>query len=167
MRYLRKTDFAFTVHPLLKWVWLASFLSHTLLILQINTTFEDVQMMLKWFFDFSTDFRFSKISSVHIWSCPCITIPCEMKIFIAYIGSLPTLSVQLWIIFFLLLFYFKSRSSLCGSKTCPFSGHNFGRCSHTFHYICNNWNGLSIKHLSRFENYIFHKKEESQPLRWK
>ena len=47
-------------------------MSLTLLILKINTTFEDVQMMLKWFFDFSTGFRFSKISvecSVHICSC--------------------------------------------------------------------------------------------------
>ena len=59
---------------------------------------------------------------------------------------------------------FKSRSSLCGSKTCPFSGHNFGRFSHTCHYICNNWNGLFIKHLSRFENCILHQ-EESQSLR--
>ena len=48
-------------------------MSLTLLILKINTTFEDVQMMLKWFFDFSTGFRFSKISvecSVYICSCP-------------------------------------------------------------------------------------------------
>ena len=49
--------------------------SHTLLILQISTTFKDVQMILKWFFDISTGFRFSKISvgvSVHIYSCPCL-----------------------------------------------------------------------------------------------
>ena len=48
-------------------------MSLTLLILKINTTFEDVQMMLKRFFDFSTGFRFSKISvecSVHLCSCP-------------------------------------------------------------------------------------------------
>ena len=44
-----------------------------LLILKIYTTFKDVQIILKWFFDISTDFRFSKISvecSVHICSCP-------------------------------------------------------------------------------------------------
>ena len=35
----------------LKWAWQASFLSHILLILELNTTFEDVQMMFKWFFD--------------------------------------------------------------------------------------------------------------------
>ena len=43
--------------------------------LKINTSFEDVQMMLKLFFDFSIGFRFSKISvecSVHICSCPCV-----------------------------------------------------------------------------------------------
>ena len=51
-------------------------MSLTLLILKINTTFEDVQMMLKWFFDFIIGFRISKISvecSDHICSCPCIT----------------------------------------------------------------------------------------------
>jgi hypothetical protein len=50
-------------------------LSLTLLILKINTPFEDVQIMQKWFFDFSTGFRFSKISvecSVHLCSCPWI-----------------------------------------------------------------------------------------------
>ena len=65
--------FMATYTPKLKWVWQASFLSLTLLILKINTTFEDVQMMLKGYFDFSTDFRFSKISvecSVHICNCP-------------------------------------------------------------------------------------------------
>ena len=53
--------------------WTATDMDETLLILKINTTFEDVQMMLKLFFDFSTGFRFSKISvecSVHICSCP-------------------------------------------------------------------------------------------------
>ena len=53
------------------WAWLAKFLSLTLLILKINKTFEDVQMMVKWFFDISTGFRFSKISvecSIHICS---------------------------------------------------------------------------------------------------
>ena len=50
-------------------------MSHTLLILKIYTTFKDVQMMLKWFFDISTGLRFSKIRgecSVHSCSCPCI-----------------------------------------------------------------------------------------------
>jgi hypothetical protein len=49
-------------------------LSHTLLILKIYTIFKDVQMMLKWFFDISTGFRFSKNQcecSVHSCSCPC------------------------------------------------------------------------------------------------
>ena len=42
--------------------------------LKINTTFTEVQMMLKKLFDFSNGFRFSKISvkcSVYICSCPC------------------------------------------------------------------------------------------------
>ena len=50
-------------------------MSCALLILKIYTTFKDVQMMLKIFFDISTGFRFSKISvecSVHLWSCPCL-----------------------------------------------------------------------------------------------
>jgi hypothetical protein len=41
--------------------------------LKIYTTFKDVQMMLKIFFDISTGFRFWKISvecSVHSCSCP-------------------------------------------------------------------------------------------------
>ena len=37
-------------------------MSHNLLISKIYTTFKDVQMMLKWFFDISTGLRFSKIS---------------------------------------------------------------------------------------------------------
>ena len=45
----------------LKWAWQASCLSHTLLILKIFTTFKDVQMILKQFFDISTGFRFSKM----------------------------------------------------------------------------------------------------------
>ena len=50
-------------------------MSHTLLILKIYTTFKDVQMMLKWFFDISTGFRFQRLvweCSVHICSCPCL-----------------------------------------------------------------------------------------------
>ena len=50
-------------------------MSHTLLILKIYTTFTDVQMMLKWFFDNSTGFRFQRSvweCSVHICSCPCV-----------------------------------------------------------------------------------------------
>ena len=39
---------------------------------KISTTFEDVQWTLKWFFDFSTGFRFSKISAV--WSVPSISV---------------------------------------------------------------------------------------------
>ena len=48
-------------------------MSPTLLILKIYTTFKDVQMMLKIFFDISTGFRFLKISvecSVHLCSSP-------------------------------------------------------------------------------------------------
>ena len=47
-------------------------MSPALLILKIYTTFKDVQMMIKIFFDISTGFRFSKISvecSVHLCSC--------------------------------------------------------------------------------------------------
>ena len=52
-------------------------MSHTLLILKIYTTFKDVQMILKRFYDISTDFRFSKNQcecSVHSCSCPCLDI---------------------------------------------------------------------------------------------
>jgi hypothetical protein len=44
--------------------------------LKIYTTFKDVQMILKRFFDISTGFRFSKISvecSVHLCSCPFLS----------------------------------------------------------------------------------------------
>ena len=51
------TDMNGTLHTYL-WAWWAWFFSLTLLILKINTTFGDVQ----GFFDFSTGFRFSKIS---------------------------------------------------------------------------------------------------------
>ena len=59
----------------LKWAWQAYSLSATLLILKMYTTFKDVQMMLKIFFDTSTGFRFAKISVecyVHLCSCPWI-----------------------------------------------------------------------------------------------
>ena len=46
----------------LKWAWQGYFLSHALLISKFCTTFKDVQMMLKRFFDISTGFIFSKIS---------------------------------------------------------------------------------------------------------
>ena len=45
------------------------FLSHTLLILKIYTTFKDVQMILKHFFDIFTGFRYKKNGkefSVHL-----------------------------------------------------------------------------------------------------
>ena len=48
-------------------------MSHTLLILKIYTTFKDVQMILKRFYNISTGFRFSKNQcecSVHSCSCP-------------------------------------------------------------------------------------------------
>jgi hypothetical protein len=61
-------------------------LSHTLLILKIYTTFKDVQMILKRFYDISTGFRFSKNQyecSVHSCSCPWASllamVPWEMK----------------------------------------------------------------------------------------
>ena len=38
-----------TYTPKLKWAWQAQYLSLTLLILKLNTTFEDAQMMLKRF----------------------------------------------------------------------------------------------------------------------
>ena len=53
-------------------------MSHTLLILKIYTTFKDVQMILKRFFNIFTGFRFSKISvecSVHLCSCPWFKWP--------------------------------------------------------------------------------------------
>ena len=43
----------------------------TLLIFKIYITFKDVQMMLKWFFDNSTGFRFSKL---HFGSVPSIPV---------------------------------------------------------------------------------------------
>jgi hypothetical protein len=47
-------------------------LSHILLILKIYTTFKDVQMILKRFFDISPGFRFSKISvECSVYSCSC------------------------------------------------------------------------------------------------
>ena len=46
--------FMATYVPKLKWAWQAECLSHTLLILKIYTTYKDVQMMLKHFFDIST-----------------------------------------------------------------------------------------------------------------
>ena len=52
-------------------------MSHALLILKIYTTFKDVKMILKIFFDIYTGFRFSKISvecSVHSCSCPWIIL---------------------------------------------------------------------------------------------
>ena len=45
----------------LKWAWQAQSLSHTHLILKNYTTFKDVQMMLKHFFDISTGFGYKKI----------------------------------------------------------------------------------------------------------
>ena len=44
----------------LKWARQTQFLSYTLLLLQINVTFYDVQMMLQQLFDISTGFRFTK-----------------------------------------------------------------------------------------------------------
>ena len=56
-----------TYTPKLKWTWES-------IQLKINTTFEDVQMMLKWFYHFSPGVRFSKFSVecfFHICSCSC------------------------------------------------------------------------------------------------
>ena len=54
----------------LKWAWQALFLSLTLIILKVETTFEDFQMMLELFFDFSavSDFQRS------VWSVPSISV---------------------------------------------------------------------------------------------
>ena len=52
-------------------------MSHTLLILKIYTTFKDIQMMLKWFFDISNGFRFGRSvweCSVHSCSCPWLNL---------------------------------------------------------------------------------------------
>jgi hypothetical protein len=68
-----------TYIPKLKWAWQAQFLSHTLLILKINTTFKGLQIMLLLLFDFFTGFRFSKISvecTLHSEAPPCFIIPC-------------------------------------------------------------------------------------------
>ena len=51
--------------------------SETFLILKINTTFEDVEMMLKWFFLFLYWLQIFKISVecfVHIYSCPWLEL---------------------------------------------------------------------------------------------
>ena len=56
-------------------------MSHTLLILKIYTTFKDVQMILKRFYDISTGFRFSKNQcecSVHSYSCPSDHCDCRL-----------------------------------------------------------------------------------------
>ena len=73
-------------------------MSHTLLILKIYTTFKDVQVMLKRFFDISTGFRFSKISvecSVHLCSCPWLNLGSGPRIMVMdpgvhYQGLLPS-----------------------------------------------------------------------------
>ena len=52
-------------------------MSHTLLILKIYTTFKDVQMILKRFFDISTGFQIFENQcecSVHLCSCPWLML---------------------------------------------------------------------------------------------
>jgi len=49
-------------------------LSHTLLILKNYTTFKDVQMILKQFFDISTGFRSSKMQSGCVPSIPAAVL---------------------------------------------------------------------------------------------
>ena len=58
--------------------------------LKINTTFEDVQVMLKRWFDFSTGFRFSKISVecfVHICNCPWFRIDDPLDAVAVHMGG--------------------------------------------------------------------------------
>ena len=81
-------------------------MSHALLILKINTTFEDVQMILRWSFGISTGFRFWSVCtqcSVHICSCPWLNEPrqsdCRVpfiskKLYIRLIWSLKGLSLH-------------------------------------------------------------------------
>ena len=45
----------------------------TLLILKIKTNIEDVQMILKWYFNFSTGFKFSNFQR-SVWSVPSISL---------------------------------------------------------------------------------------------
>jgi hypothetical protein len=50
--------------------------------LKIYTTFKDVQMILKRFYDISTGFRFSKNQcecSVHSYSCPWLNVQYDLK----------------------------------------------------------------------------------------
>ena len=63
-------------------------MSHTLLILKIYTTFKDVQMMLKQFFDISTVFRFSKLQWGSVPSIP-VSCPCSGLVTVHYSGSHP------------------------------------------------------------------------------
>ena len=70
--YFTKIDWFIATYSLDLNAW---FMSHTLLILKIYATFKDVQMLLKWFFDFSTGFRFQRSEcSVHISSCPWLVL---------------------------------------------------------------------------------------------
>ena len=50
------------------------------LILKIFTTFKDVQMMLKQFFDISTGFRFSKLQWGSVPSIPVAVLGYSFKI---------------------------------------------------------------------------------------
>jgi len=55
----------------LKWAWQAHFLSYVLLILRLNSFFEDKHMILLSLFDISTGFRFQKNPKsfpIQVWS---------------------------------------------------------------------------------------------------
>ena len=59
----------------LKWVWQASFLSHTHLLLEINTNFIDLQMILTPFFNIFNGLKFKnflKSKAVHVSRGPRI-----------------------------------------------------------------------------------------------
>ena len=82
LRYLKERSltaiidgFMATYISKLRWAWQASCLSHTLLILKIDTTFKIFKWCWNDFLIISTSFKFSKIRgecSVHFCSCPCI-----------------------------------------------------------------------------------------------
>ena len=75
-------------------------MSLNLLILKINTTFEDVRMMLKYFFDFPASSRFSKsVSSV--LSISVVETVQDFLIWTSTVGHLQLHTYGSWEVFFL------------------------------------------------------------------
>ena len=69
---------------------------------EIYTTFKDVQMILKRFFDISTGFRFSKISvecSVHLCSCPCLILLGRVGLLLIAISNIKGITQESPIVF--------------------------------------------------------------------